>query len=61
MNGFSCMNREKSVVCTGLGEDTLDHIMHINIDGPSLDNFDSEKFVSDCIEFDVTSRHNGHN
>ena len=55
------MNREKSVLCTGLGEDTLDHIMHINIDGPSLDNFDSEKFVSDCIEFDVTSRHNGHN
>ena len=32
---------------TRLGEDTLDHIMHINIDGPSFDNFDTEKFVSD--------------
>ena len=45
-----------------LGEDTLDHIMCINIDGPSLDNFDTEKFVSDWIESTVTSRHlNGHN
>ena len=45
-----------------LGEDTLDHIMCINTDGPSLDNFDTEKFVSDWIESTVTSRHlNGHN
>ena len=36
--------------------------MHINIDGPSSDNFDTEKFVSDWIESVVTSRHlNGHN
>ena len=36
--------------------------MHINIDDPSLDNFDTEKFVSDWIEFAVTSRHlNDHN
>ena len=31
--------------------------MRVNIDGPSLDNFDTEKFVSDCIESPVTSRH----
>ena len=36
--------------------------MHINIDGPSSDNFDTEKFVSDWIESAVTSRHlNDHN
>ena len=36
--------------------------MCINIDGPSLDNLDTGKYVSDCIESTVTSRHlNGHN
>ena len=58
--GFSCINF--SVLQTRLGEDTLGHVMAINIDGPSLDNVDTEKFVSDCIESVVTSRHlNGHN
>ena len=56
------MDREKSVLQTRLGEDTLDHIMNINIDDPSLDNLDSEKFVSDWNESAGTSRHlNGHN
>ena len=60
--GFSCMNRGKSVLQTRLDEDTLDHIMYITIDGPSLDNFDPEKFVSDWIESTITSRHlNAHN
>ena len=37
-------------------------LMRVNIDGPYLDNFDAEKFVSDWIESAVTSRHvNGHN
>ena len=36
--------------------------MRVNIDGPYLDNFDAEKFVSDWIESAVTSTHvNGHN
>ena len=36
--------------------------MYINIDGPSLDNFDTEKLVSDWIESPVISRNlNGHN
>ena len=56
------MNREKSVLQTRLHEDTLDHIMCINIDGLSLDNFDTENFISDWIESAVTSIHlNGHN
>ena len=56
------MNREKSVLRTRSGEDILDHIMRINIDNPSLDNFGTEIFVSDWIESAVTSRHlNGHN
>ena len=60
--GFSYMNREKSVLRTRLGEDILDHIMYINIDGWSLDIFDTENFVSDWIKSAVTSRHlNGHN
>ena len=60
--GFSCMNREKSVMRTRLGENTFDHIMCINIDDSSLDNIDTEKFVSDWIEPAVTSRHlNGQN
>ena len=55
------MNREKSVLQTRLGQDNLDHIMRINIDDPSFDNFDTEKFVSDWIESAVTSSHlNGH-
>ena len=59
---FSCMNREKSVLQARLGKDTLGHIMRINIDGPSLDNFETEKFVSNWIQSAVTSRHlNGHN
>ena len=44
-HGFSCINREKSGLQTRLGEDTLYHIMGINIDGLSIDNFDTEKFV----------------
>ena len=36
--------------------------MHINIESPSLGNFDTDKFVSDWIESPVTLRHlNGHN
>ena len=31
-SGFSCMNRENSVLRTRSGEDTLDHIMLINND-----------------------------
>ena len=48
------MNREKSVLQKRLGQDTLDRSMRINIDGPYLHNFDTEKLVSDCIEFAVT-------
>ena len=56
------MNKEKSVLWTRLVEDILDHIMHINTDGPSLDNFDTEKFFSDLIQSAITSRHlNGYN
>ena len=44
------MNIEKSTVQRRLGEDNLDHIIPINIDGPSLDNSDTEKFASDWIE-----------
>ena len=55
--GFSCLNREKSVLRTRLGADTLDHIMRINIDGPFLDDFNTKKFVFDWIESAVTSRH----
>ena len=49
---FFCMNREKSVLRTRLGKDTLDHIMYINIDGPSSDNFDTEK----CFGLDLIRR-----
>ena len=56
------MNGEKSVLRTRLGGDTQDHIMRINVDDPSLHNFDTEKHVFDWIESTVTSRHlNGHN
>ena len=59
---FSCMNREKFVLPTRLAENTLGHIMCINIDGPSLDNFDTEKLVFDQIESAATLRQlNGHN
>ena len=37
-HGFSCINREESVLRTRLGADTLDHTMSINIDGSFLDN-----------------------
>ena len=60
--GFSCLNREKPVLRTRLREHILGHIMHINIDDPSLDNCDTVKFVSDWIESTITSSHlNGHN
>ena len=50
---------EKSVLQTILGEDILDSI---NIDGPSLGNFDTEECFSDWSESTVTLRHpNGHN
>ena len=56
---------EQRKLCTTnkkTGEDTLYHVMCINIDGPFLDNFDTEKFVSDWIESPVTLRHLiGHN
>ena len=53
---------KKFVLQTRSGDDTLDHIICINIDGPSLDNFYSDKSVSDWTEFAITSRHlNGYN
>ena len=56
------MNKEKSVLRRRLGEDTLDYVMRDNIDDPSLDNLDTEKFVSGWIKSTVTLRHlNGHN
>ena len=62
--GFSCMKREKSVLRKRLGEDILDHFFRVKtpcalvlMTGPSLDNFDTEKFVSDWIESALTSRH----
>ena len=45
--------REKFVLQTRLGEDTLDLI---NIDDPSLDNFDTEQLFSDRSESVVTLR-----
>ena len=61
-HGFSCMDRKMSVLQKRLGEYTLDHIMRINIDDPFLDNFDTQKIVSDWIESTITSRLlNGHN
>ena len=53
------MNGEKSVLQT-LVEDTLDYIMHINIDSPSLDNLNTEKVVSDWIESAATCRTETH-
>lgn len=53
-HGFSCMNSEKSVLPTRLRENTLDHIMHINIDVPFLDNFDTSNSVSDWIDLPLT-------
>ena len=41
------MNRKKSLMQTRLGESTL---VHINIDGPSLGNFDTENFFPDLSE-----------
>ena len=56
------MNRKKSALQLRLGEDNLDHYININIDDPSLDNFDTEKLVSDWTESPVISRNlNGHN
>ena len=49
--------QKKSVLQTKLGENTLDHIMCINTDGPSFNNFDTEKFVSDWIESAITLSH----
>ena len=55
------MNREKLLLQAKLGENTKDHVMHINIDGPSLDNFETENLII-LIEFTITLRHlNGHN
>ena len=53
--GFSCMNRENSLQRKRLGKDTpLDHIMRINIDGPSLVNFDTEKLIGlNCRYFEA--------
>ena len=56
------MNKGKSVLRRRLGEDTLDYVIRNNIDGPSLNNLDTEKFVSGWIKSTVTLRHlNGHN
>ena len=56
------MNKEKSVLRRRLGEDTLDYVIRNNIDDPSLNNLDTEKFVSGWIKSTVTLRHlNGHN
>ena len=56
---FLAWTERKVVLQTRLGEYTLDRI---NINGPSWDNFDTEKVFSDWSESTVTLRHlNGHN
>ena len=45
------------VLQTRLREETLDHIMDINVDGLSLDNFDTREIAFDWLESTVTSRH----
>ena len=45
------------VLQTRLREETLDHIMDINVDGLSLDNFDTGEIAFDWLESTVTSRH----
>ena len=49
------------VLQTRLREETLDHIMDINVDGLSLDNFDTGEIALeiafDWLESTVTSRH----
>ena len=57
--GFSCMNREKTTLRTGLTEGTLDDIMRINIDGSELDNFESNVHVSAWLASAKTVRHLG--
>ena len=55
--GFSCMNREKTVLRTGLNEATLDAIMKINVDGPTTEEFNPERFVNAWMESAKTTRH----
>ena len=43
--GFSTMRRIKSDWRSSLGEETLDHLMRISIDGPALTQFDPKPAV----------------
>ena len=44
--GFSAMRRIKTDWRSSLGEDTLDSLMRISIDGPSLEHFDPKPAVA---------------
>ena len=55
--GFSCMNNQKTTLRTTLAHSTLDDIMRICIDGPTLREFNAERHVKSWTSNAKGTRH----
>ena len=55
--GFSCMNNQKTTLITTLAHSTLDDIMQIYIDGPTLREFNAERHVKSWTSNAKGTRH----
>ena len=59
---FSCMNSQKTDLCTQLAEKTLNNIMLLSINGPCVDEFDTSPHIMSWISnsYGMGKRHKEH-
>ena len=55
--GFSCMNKQKTTLCTTLSHSSLDDIMRICIDGKEISNTDPDFHVKSWTNKGASSKH----
>ena len=60
--GFSCMNSQKTDLRTRLAEESLNDIMFLSVNGPSVDDFDASPHVKSWVNNDhgKGTRHREH-
>ena len=59
--GFSLMNIVKSATCTSLGNNSLNDLLDIKINGPSLANFKADEAIIHLLDkVNGKRRMNGH-
>ena len=57
--GFSHMNLVKSSTCTLLGNDTMNNLLEIKLNGPSIKDFDPDPAIIHWLDDGQRKRHIG--